>query len=89
MDDLGPLGCDEFPDETAIEEGDRIFATTVPPEVEFINATSTTSQRLAEAHAKISKDPHDGDTPGLWPLLLSKQSRNPQPNYTKRYKRGL
>ena len=76
MDDLGPLGCDEFPDETAIKEGDRIFATTVPPEAEFINATSTTSQRLAEAHAKISKDPRDGLPENFYDYLdvFSKES---------------
>jgi hypothetical protein len=57
LEDIDPIGCDEFPDETSIEEGDRILIASLPPE--FINATSTTSQRLAEAHTKASKDPRD------------------------------
>jgi hypothetical protein len=60
LEDVDPIGCDEFPDEISIEEGDRILVASLPPESEFINATSTTSQHLAEAHAKASKDPRDG-----------------------------
>ena len=82
LDDLGPLGCDEFPDEATIEEGDRIFATTVPPEADFINATSTMSQQLAEAHAKISKDPRDGLPEHFYDYLdvFSKESFDVLPN---------
>jgi hypothetical protein len=40
------------PDE--IEPGDRVFMTTVYDPAEFIRATSTTSQRLAEAFARNS-----------------------------------
>ena len=38
-----------------LEEGDRLLATSLPPEHEFIAATSTTSQRLAQAFAANSK----------------------------------
>jgi hypothetical protein len=37
-----------------IEEGDRIFMTTVYDREEFVQASSTTSQRLSEAFAKNS-----------------------------------
>jgi len=37
----------EEPDEP-LEEGDRIWATGLFPQVEFIQATTTISQRLAE-----------------------------------------
>ena len=43
---------DDEDDEVKFEDGDRLFATTIPPEAEFIRATSNVSQRLAEAHAK-------------------------------------
>ena len=43
------------PDE--IEPGDRVFMTTVYDPAEFIRATSTTSQRLAEAFARNSAPP--------------------------------
>src|ERR1700761_2377603 len=49
------FGCDiddEFPDDVQIAEGDRVFMTSLWPEQEFIRATSTFSQRLAEAYAK-------------------------------------
>ncbi|KAF7346028.1 hypothetical protein MSAN_01828800 [Mycena sanguinolenta] len=49
------FGCDspsEFPDDSEIQDDDRVFFTHVWPHEEFIRATSTTSQRLAEAHAK-------------------------------------
>ena len=42
------------PDE-ALEEGDHIFATGLFPEPQHINATSTVSQRLAEAFKKNSE----------------------------------
>src|SRR5882762_7678214 len=45
----------EAPDE--IEEGDRIFMTTVYDQAEFVRASSTTSQRLSEAFAKNSGPP--------------------------------
>ena len=37
-----------------IEEGDRVWYTALPPEGEFIAATSTVSQRLAEAETKYA-----------------------------------
>jgi Reverse transcriptase (RNA-dependent DNA polymerase) len=43
------------PDE--IEPGDRVFMTTVHDPVEFIQATATTSQRLAEAFTQNSAPP--------------------------------
>jgi hypothetical protein len=45
----------EAPDE--IEEGDRIFMTTIHDQVEFIWASATTSQRLSEAFVKNSGPP--------------------------------
>lgn len=58
------FGCDdpsEFPDDDPLDEGDRIFFTRVAPEEEFIRASTTTSQRLAEAHAKhTAHDAKDG-----------------------------
>ena len=35
-----------------IEEGDRVWATSLIPEAQYIQATSTISQRLAESFAK-------------------------------------
>ena len=44
------------PEEATVEEGDRICATLLFGEGDhFINATSTTSQRLAEAHQRTSE----------------------------------
>src|SRR6267154_6808766 len=43
------------PDE--IEPGDRVFMTTVHDPAEFIRATATTSQRLAEAFTQNSAPP--------------------------------
>ena len=40
------------PDE--IDPGDRVFMTTVHDPAEFIRATATTSQRLAEAFTRSS-----------------------------------
>jgi hypothetical protein len=40
-----------------IEEGDQIFMTTVYDQAEFVQASSTTSQRLSEAFAKNSGPP--------------------------------
>ena len=37
-----------------IEEDNRVWYTALPPEAEFIGATSTVSQRLAEAEAKYA-----------------------------------
>jgi hypothetical protein len=42
------------PDEQ-LEEGDRLFAMSVPCEAKFIRATSNISQRLAEAFHKDSQ----------------------------------
>ena len=36
--------------EDQLAEGDRLFYVSLPPEVESVWATQTTSQRLAEAH---------------------------------------
>ena len=55
LDDLPPLAPDpDEEDEEEFEDGDRLFATTVPCEEEFVRATSNVSQRLAEAFAKNS-----------------------------------
>jgi len=43
-------------EEINFAEGDRLFATVIRP-VEHIRASTTTSQRLAEAHAKLSQTP--------------------------------
>ncbi|KDR64873.1 hypothetical protein GALMADRAFT_82574, partial [Galerina marginata CBS 339.88] len=48
------------PEDPALEEGDRIFATGLLPEAEHIRAGSTISQRLAEAFKKNS-EPTDFD----------------------------
>ena len=61
-EELPELGMDSDGDEVEGEEvfdldlegGDRLFMTTIPPEQEFISATSTVSQRLAEAFAANS-----------------------------------
>jgi len=42
----------DFPDEP-LEEGDRIWATGLFPQAEHIRATTTVSQRLAEASNRI------------------------------------
>ena len=58
VDDVQPediFGCDspdDFPDAPEVEDGDRVFVTHLWPHEEFIRATSTASQRLAEAAAK-------------------------------------
>jgi hypothetical protein len=41
--------------EDQLEEGDRLFTTTIPCEAEFVCAMSNISQRLAEAHHKNSQ----------------------------------
>ena len=48
-------------DNDEIEEGDRIFAAHIHPEDDrhFVHATTTVSQRLAEAFAKNSKPLND------------------------------
>jgi len=45
---------EDLPDDP-LEEGDRIWATGLLPEPEYIRATSTISQRLAEAHKRNSQ----------------------------------
>jgi len=45
---------EDLPDEP-LEEGDRIWATGLLPEPEYIRASSTISQRLAEAHKRNSQ----------------------------------
>ena len=55
--DFGPdVGADDFPDEQ-LEDGDRIWATGLLPEPEYIRASSTISQRLAEAFKRNSEPP--------------------------------
>ena len=44
-------------DDPLLEDGDRLFAMSLPPESEFINASSNISQCLAEAFACNSKIP--------------------------------
>ena len=55
-DDSEPVGTD--PENTEYEEGDRIFATGLLPPPLDIRATSTVSQRLAEAF-KLNSQPTD------------------------------
>lgn len=41
------FGCDspdDFPDDSEVQEGDRVFLAHLWPHEEFIRATSTTSQ---------------------------------------------
>ena len=45
----------EDPEDEPLEEGDRIWATGLLPEPEYIRASSTISQRLAEAFKKNSQ----------------------------------
>ena len=55
FDDYFPQENEELDQEDKLEEGDRIWYVTLPPEEAFIRATQTTSQRLAEAHAKNTR----------------------------------
>jgi len=61
-----------------IEEGDCVWATGLLPEVEYVRATSTISQRLAESFTK-STNPH--------PTLPTGGSglKNPVPDYVKMF----
>ena len=45
------------PDEDPLEEGDRIWATGLLPEPEYIRATASVSQRLAKAFKQNSEPP--------------------------------
>ena len=50
------VGADDFPDEQ-LEDGDRIWATGLLPEPEYIRASSTISQRLVGAFKWNSEPP--------------------------------
>jgi hypothetical protein len=52
-DDSGD-DADDTGAQDEIEDGDRIFMTTIYDQVEFIRANATHSQRLSEAFAKNS-----------------------------------
>jgi len=55
--DFGPdVRPDDLPDEQ-LEDGDRIWATGLLPEPKYIRASSTISQRLAEAFKQNSELP--------------------------------
>jgi len=49
----------EFDPEDKLEEGDRLWYVTLPPEEVFIRATETVSQRLAAAHRKNTQSQTD------------------------------
>lgn len=54
-DEFGDQGPDDDHDPSdSLEDGDRVFVTSLAPEADFVQATTTVSQRLAEAHAKAS-----------------------------------
>jgi predicted aspartyl protease len=61
-----------------LEEGDRVWATGLLPKAEYIQATSTISQRLAETFAK-NTEPH--------PTLLTggRGSKDLVPDYVKMF----
>jgi hypothetical protein len=59
-----------------IEEGDRVWATGLIPEAQYVQATSTISQRLAEGFAKNSEAKPTLPTGGSG-------SKNPIPDYVK------
>jgi RNase H-like domain found in reverse transcriptase/Reverse transcriptase (RNA-dependent DNA polymerase)/Integrase zinc binding domain/Chromo (CHRromatin Organisation MOdifier) domain len=44
--------CAPIPEDFPLEEGDRLFASSLHPEPQLINATGNISQRLAEAFAR-------------------------------------
>lgn len=52
---------DSLPDpDSKVEDGDRVFMTSLAPQAEFIHTSTTVSQRLSEAHAKANAQPLDG-----------------------------
>jgi predicted aspartyl protease len=59
-----------------IEEGDRVWATGLIPEAQYVQATSTISQRLAEGFARNSEANSTLPTGGSG-------SKNPIPDYVK------
>jgi hypothetical protein len=61
-----------------LEEGDRVWATGLLPKAEYVQATSTISQQLAETFAK-NAEPH--------PTLLTggSGSKDPVPDYVKMF----
>jgi hypothetical protein len=59
-----------------IEEGDRVWATGLIPEAQYVQATSTISQRLAESFARNSEPNPTLPTGGSG-------SKNPIPDYVK------
>jgi predicted aspartyl protease len=61
-----------------LEEGDRVWATRLLPKAEYVQATSTISQRLAETFAK-NTEPH------LTLLTGGSGSKNPVLDYVKMF----
>jgi len=61
-----------------LEEGDHVWATELLPKVEYIQVTSTISQRLAETFARIT-DPHPTLPTG------GSRSKDPVPDYVKMF----
>ena len=61
-----------------LEEGDRVWATGLLPEAQFIQATSTISQRLAESFSK-----HTESNPTL--PTGGSGSKDPLPDYVKMF----
>ena len=55
--DAEPDADDPADDPDRVEPGDQVFMTTVHNPAEFIQATATTSQRLAEAFTRNSAPP--------------------------------
>ena len=71
------IGSEDFSDEP-LEEGDRIWATGLFPEAEYIQATTTISQQLAEGFRRNSEpvDPDEHIPPHLrdFHSVFSKES---------------
>jgi hypothetical protein len=61
-----------------LEEGDRVWATGLLPKAEYVQATSTISQRLAETFAK-NTEPHPTLPTG------GRGSKDPVPDYMKMF----
>jgi hypothetical protein len=61
-----------------LEEGNRVWATGLLPKAEYVQATSTISQRLAETFAK-NTDPHPTLPTG------GRGSKDPVPDYVKMF----
>jgi len=61
-----------------LEEGDRVWATGLLPEVQYVQATSTISQRLAESFSKQTESNPTLPTGGMG-------SSGPIPDYVKMF----